>query len=88
MMGRPDEEDAMSITITDPALLAQFAAAEEVELKGPDGQVIGRFVAEYPGRLPPGVKSPFTDEQMADRRKQDRSGRPLTNVLRDLRVGR
>ena len=74
----------MSITITDPALLDQLLQADQtVELKHPDGRVLGRFVSENRGRLPPGVKSPFTDEERAELRKQ-RSGRPLKDILRDL----
>jgi hypothetical protein len=74
----------MSITITDPTLLAQLMqAADVVELKHPDGRVLGVFTAGGLGKLPPGVKSPFTDEERAKRREQ-RSGRPLKDILRDL----
>ena len=76
----------MSITITDSILLEQLSrAGGAVELKAPDGRLLGRFIAEDMGRLPPGVKSPFTEEEMAERRK-DRSGRPLADILRDLRA--
>ncbi len=75
----------MSITITDPALLAQLRqAGTVVELKDPDGNVLGTFEAENRGKLPPGVKSPFTREEMEERRKQHRTGRPLKDILRDL----
>jgi len=74
----------MSITITDPALLAQLRQAGDlVELKDPDGNVLGTFAVEGRGQLPPGVKSPFTDEQRAEMRKE-RTGRPLKDILRDL----
>lgn len=74
----------MSITITDPALLAQLRqASDTLELKDPDGRVLGRFVVEGLGRLPPGVKSPFTDQERAEMRKQ-RTGRPLKDIIRDL----
>src|SRR5438105_3614384 len=67
----------MSITITDSKLLEQLSCASgAVELKAPDGSVLGKFIAEEMCRLPPGVKSPFTEEEMAERRK-DRTGRPL-----------
>jgi len=53
-----------AITITDPNLLAQLRqAGEVVELKDPDGNVLGRFSAEGLGELPLGVKSPFTREE-------------------------
>jgi hypothetical protein len=75
----------MSITITDPALLAQLRqAGEVVELKDPDGNVLGTFAVEGRGKLPPGVKSPFTREEMEERRRLHRTGRPLKDILRDL----
>ncbi len=75
----------MSITITDPGLLAQLRrAGVTVELKDPDGNVLGTFAVEGLGKLPPGVKSPFTREEMEERRRNNRSGRPLTDILRDL----
>jgi hypothetical protein len=74
----------MSITITDPGLLAALRQASDVlELKDPDGNLLGTFSADGLGKLPPGVKSPFTDEERAERRKQ-RTGRPLKDILRDL----
>ncbi len=75
----------MSITITDPTLLAQLRQAHAaVELRDPDGNVLGTFAGEGRGKLPPGVKSPFTREEMEERRKNNRSGRPLKDILRDL----
>ena len=74
----------MSITITDPGLLALLRqAGGSVELKDPDGNILGLFAVEGLGRLPPGVTSPFTDEQRAEMRKE-RTGRPLKDILRDL----
>lgn len=73
----------MSITITDPVLLNQLVVSEEVEIKDPTGHTIGKFVPDWPGKLPPGVKSPFTEEQLIELRKQ-RTGRPLADILRDL----
>ena len=86
MMGQPvPEETAMtSITISDPALLTQLAAIDGVvELRDPAGTLLARCERPY-GALPPGVKSPFTDEQMAEFRKQ-RTGRPLADIMKDLR---
>jgi hypothetical protein len=75
----------MSITITDPTLLAHLRqAGSTVELKDPDGNVLGLFTVEGLGKLPPGVQSPFTREEMEERRVQNRSGRPLKDILRDL----
>jgi hypothetical protein len=74
----------MSITITDPVLLAQLREAGSAELTDPEGNVIGTFAVEGLGRLPPGVKSPFTREEMEERRRQHRTGRPLKDIIRDL----
>lgn len=73
----------MSITITDPVLIAQLRAAGSVELKDPDGNVIGQFATEVFGQLPPGFEPPFTPEQRAAMRKE-RTGRPLADIIRDL----
>ena len=74
----------MSITITDPTLLALLRqAGATVEIKDPDGNVLGLFAAEGRGKLPPGVTSPFTREEM-EKRREHRSGRPLNDILRDL----
>lgn len=74
-----------TITITDPALVAQLLRVEVGELRDPDGRVLGRFLVEPEGVFlpPPGFVSPFTDEQRREFRKQV-SGRPLKDVLRDL----
>ena len=73
----------MKITITDPALLAQLAGVGlTADLYDPDGRMIGVFSPPR-GVPPPGVKSPFTEEEMAERRKQQLPGRPLADILRD-----
>jgi hypothetical protein len=74
----------MSITVTDPSLLSQLTTGAEVELKDPSGKVLGVFVPEGLGKLPPGVKSPFSEEEMAERRKAPKVGRPLGDIVRDL----
>ena len=73
----------MSVTVTDPALLSQLSAGDRLELKDPSGRVLGVFIPEGLGVPPPGVKSPFTDEELGELRKQ-RTGRPLKDILRDL----
>jgi len=74
----------MSITITDPALLELLARVNgAVDFTSPDGMIIGSFTTDGFGKLPPGVKSPFTDEQLIELRKQ-RNGRKLADILRDL----
>lgn len=76
----------MSITITDPALLAQLAAARDsIDVHGPDGEYIGTFQPPF-GKPPVGFKIPFSDEEL-ERRRQCRTGRPLKDILRDLEGG-
>ena len=76
----------MSITINDPELLDKLRNAEAaLEFVDPDGRALGTFAATEFGRLPPGVVSPFTEAEMAERRK-NRTGRPLAEVLRDLQA--
>lgn len=74
----------MSITVTDPSLLSQLTTCSEVELKYPSGKVLGVFVPEGLGKLPPEVTSPFSEEEMAERRKAPKVGRPLVDIVRDL----
>jgi hypothetical protein len=75
----------MSITITDPALLAQICEASGVvDLKDPSGKVLGRLHVEKPSQLPPGFKIPFTEEELA-RRSQERTGRSISEVLKELK---
>jgi hypothetical protein len=76
----------MSLTISDPDLLSRLRQADDVvELKDPDGRILGTFSGAELGRLPPGVRSPFSAAGLAERRK-NRSGRPLADILRDLRA--
>lgn len=73
MAGVLPPENAMSITITDPALLAQFAAAGAVEVTDPDGRIIGTFLRHGLHGLPTDIKpSPLTDEERAARREEAR----------------
>jgi hypothetical protein len=73
----------MSIVITDKALLEQLSQAREtVEVRDPSGNFLGTFAPPY-GKLPPGMKSPFSDEEI-ERRRQQPDGRRLADILRDL----
>lgn len=76
----------MAIRISDPSLVAGLLQADGiVEICDASGQVLGQFVAEGLCKLPPGVKSPFTEEELVKRRK-DRSGRSLVEILHDLKA--
>ena len=65
-------------------LAALEAAAVGTELRHPDGHVIFQLAARNPYSLPPGVKSPFSDEEMAERRKNPGRMHKLPEILRDL----
>ena len=55
-----------------------------VELQGPDGRLLGRFKSDGLIKLPAGVRSPCTDEQLVELRMQ-RDGRLLAYILADLK---
>lgn len=66
----------MSLTVTDPTLLAAFTASEfPVELRSPDGKLVGRFVPSIPGMRFPELG--ITDEEM-DRRLNDPDAKWVT----------
>jgi hypothetical protein len=58
---------------------------EFVEICDQSGQTLGYFhPAVKPGDYAAaGIESPFSDEEI-ERRRQDFSGRPLAEILRDL----
>jgi hypothetical protein len=60
-----------TITITDPELLAKLAAAEgQIVFRGPGGEHVKTAETVAPGALPPGVRSPFTDEEIEAARQE------------------
>ena len=76
--------NAIEITITDPDLIAKLAAANgQIVFRGPTGdpvktvQTVGRMVP------PPGVKSPISDEEFEEARKQP-GGSPLSEVWKRI----
>ena len=77
-----------TITITDPELLAQLAAAEgRIVFRGPTGEAV-KTVATVPNAASPsGVKSPFTDEQIEEARKSPNSGITLAEFWEKVRRG-
>lgn len=72
-----------TITITDPALVEQLLRDGAGVFRDASGRVLMKFRATAIGEPPPGVVSPFTEEVLAERRK-DLTGRPLADILRDL----
>ena len=49
----------MSITACDPSLPAQLTSGNEVELQDPSGKVLGVFVPNGLGKLPPASSRPL-----------------------------
>jgi hypothetical protein len=54
-----------------------------VEVCDEAGQVFGVFYQTRPGLLSKGLRSPFTEEQIQQFRKE-KGGRPLAEVLKEL----
>jgi hypothetical protein len=74
-----------TIVISDPEVLARLAAAEgPIILRGPKGECLRMAELVPPGKLPAGFKSPISDEEFEEARKQT-GGRPLADILRDLK---
>ena len=72
-----------TITITDPKLLAQIAAADgQIVFRGPAGEHVKTTTVDD-GAKPPGGKSPFTNEQIEEARKQT-GGSSLTEVWKRI----
>jgi len=77
-----------TITITDPELLAKLAAAEgQIVFRGPGGELVKMAAIVPPRSLPPGVKSPFTDEQIEEARKSPNSGITLAEFWEKVKRG-
>ena len=73
-----------NITITDPAVLKQLTdATGPILFRDPAGNVVCQTAGRF-GVPPPGAKPPYTDEQL-ERLSNNRDGRPLADILRDLR---
>jgi hypothetical protein len=76
-----------TLTISDPELLAKLAAAPGfLEIRDPAGRVLGTFFLDGYGVPPPGVKSPISDAEFEEARKQT-GGKPLSEILKRLQAG-
>jgi hypothetical protein len=72
-----------TITVADPELLAKLAAADgQIIFRSPTGDTVKTAEVVANG-TPPRVKSPISDEEFEEARKQT-GGRSLTEILRDL----
>jgi hypothetical protein len=76
----------VTVTITDQKLLEKLlAGGSTVDLTGPNGEKFGTLTIERKGVPPVGFQVPFTEEEIAERRKDRTGGRPLADILRDLK---
>ena len=68
-----------TITITDPNLIAQLAAADgQIVFRGPAGEHVKTAATVAYGVPPAGVRSPVSDEEIEEARKSPNSGITLT----------
>lgn len=73
-----------TIVVNDPDLLARIATAKgEIVFRSPSGEDVQTVCTLPFGVPPPGFQSPISDDEMA-RRRLECTGRPLTEILRDL----
>ena len=72
------------IVVSDPELLAKLAAANgQIIFEGPTGDPVKTVETVPFGALPPGVKSPISDEEFEEARKQP-DGSPLSDVWKRI----
>ena len=77
----------MSRVLMDATLSDKLRSASEVvELTDEAGRVLGVYTPVRVHVPPPGFQFPISDEEL-DRRNQVRTGRSLTDILRDLNAG-
>ena len=77
-----------TIVISDPELLAKLAAANgQILFEGPAGNLVQTVETVPFGKLPPGVQSPFTDEEIEQARKEPDSGITLTEFWKQVENG-
>lgn len=75
----------MSVTVNDPKLIEELLnARDSIELKDPAGKILGLFTVECLAVPPAGVTSPFSDDEMAELRKE-KGTKTTAEVLAALR---
>ena len=74
-----------TVVVTDPELLKKLAATDgPIVFRGPNGEYV-RFAEPVPvGTLPASLRPPISDEDY-EKLRQQTGGRPLADILRDLR---
>ncbi len=75
----------MSRLLMDASLAENLRkASDAVEIVDEAGRVLGVYTPVLKHVPPPGFKFPITDEEL-ERRKQEKTGRSLDEILQDLR---
>lgn len=75
-----------TITITDPQLLAQLAAADgPIVFRGPTGDTVKTLAPVSLGAPPAGFQPAIGEEELA-RRRLESTGRGAADILNDLRA--
>jgi hypothetical protein len=57
-----------------------------LDLTAPDGRKFGVLVVEGLGVPPPGFQLPYTEHELAERRKDRGPGRKLDDILAELKA--
>jgi hypothetical protein len=77
-----------TIVITDPELRAKLAAIDgQIVFKAPTGELVKTVKTVPFGKLPPGVKSPVSDEEFEKARKSPDSGIALEEFWKRVERG-
>jgi hypothetical protein len=76
------------IVITDPELRAKLSTANgQIIFEGPAGEPVNIVETVNLGKLPAGVKSPFTDAEIEQARKEPDSGVTLAEFWKRVENG-
>jgi hypothetical protein len=74
----------MSLVIADTSILGQLGEARRpLELRAPDGRLLGHFVPALDPALDPAL-APCISEEELQRRERAGGGRSLASILADL----
>ena len=77
-----------TVVISDPDLVAKLASLEGLIIfRGPGGKCLRLGELVPPDRLPSGIKSPISDEEFEEARKQPDSGIPLAEFWKRVERG-
>ncbi len=74
----------MSLVIADASVILQLGEAREpLELRSPDGRLLGHFIPSLDVAADPALAPRISEEELR-RRERAGGGRPLANIFADL----